>query len=203
MKINNEDYIEVIVPDVHGATNASEAFSMILVQKEQPNYYLPILIGINEARAIIGEIHNNLPFRPLTHTLLPDLFLNIIKDYSIEFVSIDNYENGIFFASIVIKNPNNTFSKLDARPSDAIAIALHSIVPIYFNSKLWNEQHLSKDDKFSVEKVIETDPYNDTNFLQSLSIPELKKLLESDIEQELYEHAALIQKIINEKEKGL
>lgn len=201
MKINDEEYIEVVVPEVSGASNASEAFSMILAEKGATDNYLPILIGLNEARAIIAEIHNSLPFRPLTHTLLPDLLFKIITDYAIEFVSIDSYDSGIYYASVVIKSPDNTFSKLDARPSDAVAIALHSVVPIYFNKRLWEEQSFSNGlgKKTWLNPLV--NPYKDPDFLKTLTIGELRELLEVDIENELYEHAAIIQKIINEKEE--
>ena len=57
MRINDIEYIEVEVLDVRAATHASEAFSMILVNKFQKSQYVPIIIGLNEARAILGEKH--------------------------------------------------------------------------------------------------------------------------------------------------
>ena len=80
MRINDIEYIEVTVFDVRSSTQAMEAFSMILVDKSNLTHYVPIIIGLNEARAILGELHGRLPQRPLTHALFVDLIANNIED---------------------------------------------------------------------------------------------------------------------------
>lgn len=190
---------------------------MILVDKNDKRKYLPIIIGFSEARAIKCELDSLVLFRPLTHNLFTSLFESIVKDYSIEFVSIDNYEDGVFFASIVVKNPDGTFSSLDARPSDAIAIALHAVVPIYFEKELFHSQSIKAqqtqfnpddlgfDDNDTADTVFDEtteesydDEYDDEH-LELFQISFLEEELEYAVKTENYEYAERIQKIINKK----
>ncbi|MBR3550439.1 MAG: bifunctional nuclease family protein, partial [Bacteroidales bacterium] len=139
MRINDIEYIEMEVLDVRSAAHASEAFSMILVNKFQKAQYVPIIIGLNEARAILGEKIGRLPQRPLTHMLFADLLTDHIPDYNLEFVSIDEFHDGIYYASIVIQSPTGVYFNVDARPSDAVAIALHAKLPVFFRKDLFEE----------------------------------------------------------------
>ncbi|MBR4913362.1 MAG: bifunctional nuclease family protein [Bacteroidales bacterium] len=210
MRINDIEYIEVTVFDVRSSTQAMEAFSMILVDKSNLTHYVPIIIGLNEARAILGELHGRLPQRPLTHALFVDLIANNIPDYNIEFVSINEFSQGIYYASIVIQTPTESFFEVDARPSDAVAIALCAGVPIYFNKVLFEEQMQVAVKSSNIQEgnlqsensgLIRSTPEATT--AQSewavLSLPELKDMLQNAIEEENYELAAKIQEEIDRR----
>ena len=210
MRINDIEYIEVAVFDVRSSSQAMEAFSMILVDKANLTHYVPIIIGLNEARAILGELHGRLPQRPLTHALFVDLITNNIPDYNIEFVSINEFSQGIYYASIVIQTPTESFFEVDARPSDAVAIALCAGVPIYFNKILFEEQMqiATKTPDYQEEVPFTGEsgrvrPSTPTENVQSewenLSVPELKELLQNAVEEENYELAAKIQEEIDRR----
>ncbi len=210
MRINDIEYIEVAVFDVRSSSQAMEAFSMILVDKANLTHYVPIIIGLNEARAILGELHGRLPQRPLTHALFVDLITNNIPDYNIEFVSINEFSQGIYYASIVIQTPTESYFEVDARPSDAVAIALCAGVPIYFNKVLFEEQMqiATKTPDYQEEVPITSEsgrvrPSTPTENVQSewenLSVPELKELLQNAVEEENYELAAKIQEEIDRR----
>ena len=210
MRINDIEYIEVAVFDVRSSSQAMEAFSMILVDKANLTHYVPIIIGLNEARAILGELHGRLPQRPLTHALFVDLITNNIPDYNIEFVSINEFSQGIYYASIVIQTPTESFFEVDARPSDAVAIALCAGVPIYFNKVLFEEQMqiATKTPDYQEEVPFTGEsgrvrPSTPTENVQSewenLSVPELKELLQNAVEEENYELAAKIQEEIDRR----
>ena len=143
MRINDIEYIEVEVLDVRSAAQASEAFSLILTERHNPSHYVPIIIGLNEARAILGEKYGRMPQRPLTHTLFADLLTDHIPDYNLEFVSIDEFHDGIYYASIVIQAPTGVYFNVDARPSDALAIALRTRIPSYFRKDLFENQNVA------------------------------------------------------------
>ena len=210
MRINDIEYIEVTVFDVRSSTQAMEAFSMILVDKSNLTHYVPIIIGLNEARAILGELHGRLPQRPLTHALFVDLIANNIPDYNIEFVSINEFSQGIYYASIVIQTPTESFFEVDARPSDAVAIALCAGVPIYFNKVLFEEQmQIAVKSSNIQEGNLQSEG---SDFMRStpeatsaqsewaaLSLTELKDLLQNAIEEENYELAAKIQEEIDRR----
>ena len=210
MRINDIEYIEVEVLDVRAASQATEAFSLILTEKFHPNHYVPIIIGLNEARAILGERHGRLPQRPLTHTLFSDLLTDHIPEYNLEFVSIDDFNQGIYYASIVIQSPKGDYFNVDARPSDAVAIALHARVPIYFQKELFaNQMQITKkssghltDPLFS-ENVSETSEKTLSDAAETewetMSLSELKDLLQDAIDEENYELAAKIQEEIDKR----
>ena len=207
MRINDIEYIEVEVMDVRAATHASEAFSLILTERFDPSHYVPIIIGLNEARAILGEKHGQMPQRPLTHTLFADLLTDHIPDYNLEFVSIDEFHEGIYYASIVIQSPTGTYFNVDARPSDAIAIALRSKTPIFFQKELFNEQMLiakkvsdyqETTDFLGFRPEKQAAPTAETEW-ETMSLSELKDLLQNAIEEENYELAAKIQEEIDKR----
>ena len=210
MRINDIEYIEVAVFDVRSSSQAMEAFSMILVDKANLTHYVPIIIGLNEARAILGELHGRLPQRPLTHALFVDLITNNIPDYNIEFVSINEFSQGIYYASIVIQTPTESYFEVDARPSDAVAIALCAGVPIYFNKVLFEEQMQiatkTPDYQEEIPSMGESGKARSSTKAKTaqsewedLSVAELKDMLQNAVEEENYELAAKIQEEIDRR----
>jgi len=96
---------------------------------------LPIWIGHYEAWAISMEISGIVSKRPLTH----DLLLSVIKSMKgeIEKVEIVDLKDQTFFALISISLNGETV-KIDARPSDSLALALKAKAPIFVNEELFN-----------------------------------------------------------------
>src|SRR5947209_1300434 len=95
---------------------------------------LPIWVGAFEANAIALEIEKVVPQRPMTH----DLLRNVIIECRLTATSViitDLLEN-TFYAQIELVDPNNEPVLLDARPSDAIALALRLDCPIYVEQKV-------------------------------------------------------------------
>src|SRR3954468_14432971 len=95
---------------------------------------LPIWVGAFEANAIALEIEKVVPQRPMTH----DLLRNVIMECRLRATSIvitDLLEN-TFFARIELKDVNDDPVLLDARPSDAIALALRLDCPIYVEQQV-------------------------------------------------------------------
>lgn len=92
------------------------------------NRRLPIIIGGFEAQAIAVEIEKMQPSRPLTH----DLFKTFADTFSIliQEVLIYNLIDGIFYAKIICSNGGNPI-EIDARTSDAVALAVRFDAPIY------------------------------------------------------------------------
>ncbi|RZL15683.1 MAG: bifunctional nuclease family protein, partial [Pedobacter sp.] len=89
---------------------------------------LPIIIGAFEAQAIAIEIEKMTPTRPLTH----DLFKSFANVYHIEIseIIIYNLVDGVFFAKLICSDGQNT-QEIDARTSDAIALAVRFNATIY------------------------------------------------------------------------
>tara|TARA_B100000700_G_scaffold295293_1_gene358085 strand:+ start:227 stop:706 length:480 start_codon:yes stop_codon:yes gene_type:complete len=115
---------------------------------------LPIWIGTIEAVSIAYAQEGILHDRPQTH----DLLLNIVEalDASINEVNISNISDETYYADIVL-NSGNGLVTLSARPSDAIAIALRSNIPVTVNQKVFetNSIDLIIDSSNEIEKFKE------------------------------------------------
>ncbi|NOT47327.1 MAG: bifunctional nuclease family protein [Acidobacteria bacterium] len=95
---------------------------------------LPIWVGAFEANAIALEIEKIVPQRPMTHDLLRNLIVECGLRPSRVIVT-DLLEN-TFYALIELRNENDELVSMDARPSDAIALALRLDCPIYVQQKV-------------------------------------------------------------------
>lgn len=95
---------------------------------------LPIWVGAFEANAIALEIEKIVPQRPMTHDLLRNLIVECGLRPSRVIVT-DLLEN-TFYALIELFNENDELVSMDARPSDAIALALRLDCPIYVQQKV-------------------------------------------------------------------
>ncbi|MBT9146608.1 bifunctional nuclease family protein [candidate division NPL-UPA2 bacterium Unc8] len=102
---------------------------IILKEKDGEKRRLPIIIGPYEAEAIRMKMKGITPPRPLTH----DLLMSTIKGLGakLEGIIVDSLSEGIFFAKLMIVTQEGEEVKIDARPSDAIALALRANVPIF------------------------------------------------------------------------
>lgn len=161
---------------------------------------LPIIIGAFEAQAIAIEIEKMTPTRPLTH----DLFKSFANLYNIEIseIIIYNLVDGVFFAKLICTDGQNT-QEIDARTSDAIALAVRFNATIYTyefilssagiviegndflfleNMDAITKEHSSEDMQTSIP----------VSGYQSLSTEELQQKLEEALAEEAYEKAARI-----------
>lgn len=95
--------------------------------------YLPVSIGIAEARAIAIVLQGASPPRPMTHDLLRATIEALGAD--VQSILIEDLKDGVFYAKVVINVRGKTM-ELDSRPSDAMALALRTKSPIYATEKL-------------------------------------------------------------------
>lgn len=170
------------------------AYALILSESEG-NRRLPIIIGTFEAQAIALELESIKPPRPMTHDLLKNMVLSFNSD--VEQVVINDLNEGTFFAQIYCKRQDERF-ELDARPSDAIALAIRFSAPIYVVDKVLNEAGIITEDvkegKKGARKASEGKK-------EMTRLEELEKELQTAIETENYEKAAKIRDQI-QKLKG-
>ena len=101
---------------------------------------LPIWIGQPEASAIMLELQGiELP-RPMTHDLLRDLIAQL--GYDVVHVEVTSVEDGTYYASVLLSGDGRTLT-VDARPSDAVALAVRARCPIFVAEDVWNEAAVS------------------------------------------------------------
>jgi bifunctional DNase/RNase len=89
------------------------------------------------ARSIELGLEDKIEIRPNTH----DLFTDVLRNFNItlEFVTLDDFEDGIYYATIHLKRGNEKL-RLDSKPSDAIAIALRAESPVYVKKVILQNQ---------------------------------------------------------------
>src|SRR5437879_1699562 len=126
--------VEVEVRDME-IDQASGTPVVRLVEKGRAGRELPIWIGPFEAQAIALEMHGVAPPRPLTHDLMKTLVERL--GAKLDRVVIEDLRDGNFFATLQRAGPGGGDIALDARPSDAIALALRLHGPILVHEALF------------------------------------------------------------------
>ena len=160
---------------------------------------LPIVIGSAEAESIAVGIEKHRNGRPHTH----DLFLRFAKEFGIEImeVVINRFRDGIYYAMLVCKQGDD-LTMIDARPSDAIAIAVRVGCEIYAYETVMDEAGIIMDD---MDKPMDDDKEEQINKVASitsldrLDLDTLEDLLQEAIDNEDYMKAAEIRDEINRR----
>jgi bifunctional DNase/RNase len=208
------------------STGQSSGSYTLILSEENGKRKLPIVIGSFEAQAIAIEIEKIAPFRPMTH----DLFVNFCKafDIIVHEVVIFNLHEGVFHAKLICEQLGE-IREIDARTSDAIAIAVRFKCPIFtfseimdiagidFNEDEDDQDEESEEEEFDEDNELENILLNidqDIEFtvgmtsgathdqkFKKYSLEQLHELLEKAIEQEEYSFAVQIRDEINKRTK--
>ena len=182
-------HIELEISAISQSDSQNNAY-VLLLNEINGNRQLPIVIGWCEARAIaIGLEEKEKVARPLTHDLICD-FISAV-DVSLKAIKIYSLNEGVYFAKIIIISEHMGEKIIDARPSDAIAVALRMHTPILVSKKVF--------DKVSVEEKLLFQE-NERKKIKKDPLPELKREMELAIEKEEYELAAELRDKINNLE---
>ncbi|RZK50173.1 MAG: hypothetical protein EOO99_03020 [Pedobacter sp.] len=200
--------------DIIGLSNSQTqagAYALVL-SESNGRRRLPIIIGAFEAQAIAIEMEKMTPTRPLTH----DLFKQFAEhfNYTISEVLIYNLVEGVFFAKIICKQGDQAY-EIDARTSDAIALAVRFDAQIYtyefilasagiliegVNDFLFLEglQQISPDQILENQSNPSSNTTKQSGF-EGFSLEELESQLQEALLNEAYEKAALIRDEITKR----
>jgi len=105
---------------------------IVVLKDDDEKFFLPIWVGIFEANAIALQLENISTPRPMTHDLLRNLIAEL--DARVTRIVINDLRDATFFAQIrllINRGGGDRMLEIDARPSDAIALALRTEAPIY------------------------------------------------------------------------
>ena len=172
----------------------------VLLQEKDSNRSLPIIVGSNEAQAIALYLEGVDMPRPMTH----DLLINVLDllDSDIKQVTIARMKNGTFFAEIEVSNSQVGDIMIDSRPSDAIAVALRTMTPIYVSEEVMERAGI---DNFStgseIAETVSSDKLLKETADEGSAIENLAEALEKAISEEEYEVAARLRDRIKQLEK--
>lgn len=201
--------IKLEILGLSSSQSQTGSFALVLGE-EGGNRRLPIIIGMFEAQAIAIEIEKIVPNRPMTHDLFKAFATNF--NFFVEEIIISDLKEGVFYAKIVCSD-GRTHTDVDARPSDAIAIALRFNVPIYTVESIMSEAGILLSDIVTDEAAPENtevekrprkarqpkQPIDKADYIKNLSNDQLKTMLEDALKNEDYENAAKIRDELNKR----
>jgi bifunctional DNase/RNase len=198
---NNMKKIKLDIVGLSYSQTQSGAYALVLGEVNGRRR-LPIIIGSFEAQAIAIEIEKMTPSRPLTH----DLFKNFAQAYSITIqeIIIYNLVDGIFYAKLICSDGKKSV-EIDARTSDAIAMAVRFDCPIYTYEFILSTAGIviEGNDFVYLENMSDTTEEKAitpaTSGYSSLSTDELKSKLQEALTEEAYEKAAKIRDELNRR----
>lgn len=204
--------VKLSIKGISYSQTQNGAYALILNEVDGERK-LPIVIGAFEAQSIAIALEKEIkPPRPLTH----DLFKNFAERFEIvvKQVIIHKLVDGVFYSSIICER-DNVEEIIDARTSDAIALALRFSAPIFTYKNILdkagiylktNNQDSDKDSQ-DIDDILSNpetfgieDDHNSDRIYIKHSLQELTDLLEQAVSQEDYEKAAQIRDEISKRE---
>lgn len=189
--------IQVEVHGLNSSPHSSGAYALIL-QEVDGTRRLPIVIGQDQAQSIALELQDVKPIRPVSHDLLKSV-IEALGGHVIE-VTVTELRDSTFYAVIRIDGASD---ELDARPSDAIALAIRSGAPIYVEEEVMREAGLMAQEDHEEELELEEESSDsdddDENVMRSTQHQgaktkreALQAKLEEAVRNEDYESAILL-----------
>ncbi len=181
--------LQVDILGLSTSPHTNGAYALILYELEGKRK-LPIIIGGFEAQAIALKLENIKPPRPFTH----DLFKNIADVFHLHVneIIIDELHNETFYAKVVCE-VNGEVHEIDARPSDAIAIAVRFNAPLFVTEEIMNEAGIKEEQKEDgeEEEVLQSEEVPPPPLVSpNVRFEELQSALNDAISNENYEEAA-------------
>jgi len=197
------DLIQLSIKGISYSQTQSGAYALVLSEANGART-LPIIIGAFEAQAITIALEQEIkPPRPLTH----DLFKEFADEFEIRFdkAIIHKLVDGVFFSTLVC-NKEGQEHQIDARTSDAIALAIRFNAPIYTSEEILNQagiileqENSSNEVELELEEIELSEEHSSDLTLKNLNLEELNEQLGEAIKNEQYELAALIRDEINKR----
>ncbi|MBS1515570.1 MAG: bifunctional nuclease family protein [Bacteroidetes bacterium] len=214
---HDSDFLQVDIFGLSLTPYKSGGGFAIILKETGGDRRLPIIIGQFEAQAIALELEGKKQQRPLTHDLLKEVIENF--GYAVSSIYISELKDSTFFAKI--KFDSMSVEELDARPSDAIALALKFGAPIYVASSIMDEVGFIPEFEDQIapkDEDLEAEPENEgfaeedeearmlkedeskTLTAKDRKIKQLKSELDEAVTQENYEKAAQLRDAIQKLE---
>ena len=182
----------------------NEYARMLVMQTLDNKISFPIIIAGNEAAGLLKELENVEVKRPQTH----DLFFSMTQTFGISITEVYIHEliEGIFYTRLTC-NMNEKTVNLDARPSDAIILAMKSKASIFVEDTILDKlgiptAEMERQIVSPQEYNQESDELEDVSF-EDLTSEELKRILETVLEVEDFETASEIRDILNQRKEKL
>lgn len=164
---------------------------VVILRDDSNKRWLPIVVGSAEAQAIALQLENIDPPRPLTH----DLMKNLLDTMGIQIsrIIVNDLRENTYYAQIDL-NKNGSKKEVDARPSDAIALALRTNAPIFVEEQVMEKASIRESQEGEATKA-------DLSPVQKLEKMNLD--LDRAVQEERFEEAARIRDEIRDMKKNI
>ncbi len=173
-----KNLIEVSVDSIR--IHMPTAQHLVILKEKEADRYLPIWIGSFEAQAIATKISGNPLGRPLTHDLMATAFSDL--GISVKRIVVTRLADQVFYARLYVKQDGRDLD-FDARPSDAIALAVRVECPIFVATEVMETAGIIPDpDEASDDKDKIAGPIDEErlavfrDFVNSLDLPDLPEI---------------------------
>ena len=171
----------------------------LVMSEADGNRRFSVMIGEPEAQSIALKINNKKSPRPLTHDLIHSILATFKA--TLEKVVIYDMVNDIFFSELHLQKDEESFV-IDARTSDAVALAVRSDSPIFIKAEILDivgtVVEADEDEEATGETTEPPTSYSDKE-LEAMSVRDLNEMLEEALKEENYELAARLRDAINKK----
>lgn len=184
--------IELQVLSISSCQAQVGAYALLLGETDGPRQ-LPVIIGSAEAQSLMIELRGIVPPRPLTHTL----FASVLKALGVDLLRVLIYktENGLFYSYLYMK-VEESIMRIDARTSDAIALAIRMDAPVFIYDDILEAECLKCNDIPDREQ-----DDDEASCTQEQRLEQLEAALQRAVDEENYERAAELRDIINQYKK--
>ena len=181
-----ENLVELKIHDMSTTLYPADAYALVL-EEVDGGRKLPVIIGQQEAQAIKVMMMKYQPPRPLTHDLFQTLTMHL--GATLKQIVIYKAKDGVFYSYLYFDKEGEEI-KIDARTSDAVALALRYKCPMYTTQSIMESEHLHDmgEGKFSVP-------------ISSVSLQMLEEALQSAFEKEEYEQASQLRDEIRKRKE--
>lgn len=168
----------------------------LILEEENGSRRIPIIIGYPEAQAIECKLQEVMTPRPLTHDLMVSVMTTF--DISLREVIIYRLPNGVFAADLIMTDGSQT-QVVDARSSDAVALAIRVGAPVYTTEALLNEIGFEATEAQNNSSQAENQKSQSATGFRSIPTDELLKKMDQAAEDENYEEAARIKQELDRR----
>ena len=201
------------------SSNAHSSYPQVVLKEADGDAYLHIVIGRFEAAAISMAHGKQQPARPISYDLAHQILVGV--DARVAKVEITDFHESTYYAEVHVVDDEGKTHVLDARPSDAIALALRFSAPVYAATEILqeaghappgNEEQIQAETAIEPDRTIYPEPMTESIAVsqEELSIvttpavdhlEQLKKCMRQAIAEEVYEEAARLRDEISRLEE--
>lgn len=147
---------------------------VVLLQDPVSEKAVPVWIGSNEAHAIAYGLQDKDFPRPLTHDLMRNMVTSLGGE--LEKIVIDSLHDNVYYATLFIKDVDDQVHEIDARPSDSVALAVRTDIPIFIVDEVFENAAIEMPEQDEDEGILQSEEFED--FVEGkMNLSDFKKFI--------------------------